>query len=480
MSFESRFQHIDRRVPISENNPAIIHDLTKCKNCTLCRRACADVMGVLDYYDLESTGDEPICVHCGQCAAACPFDSMNERSELDEVKAAIADPDKIVVIQTAPAVRVGIGEEFGYEPGFVLEGKMIGALRQLGADYVVDTNFGADLTIMEEASELIERVVNGHGELPQFTSCCPAWVKFCETYYPEYLPNISTTRSCIAMEAAVIKTYFAKKMNIDPEKIVSVSVAPCTAKKFEIRRPEQNKSAAYWEKEELRDTDYCITTREFGKWIRESGIDFIQVEESQMDKYIGAETGGSVIFCNTGGVMEAAVRSAYKFITGEEPTPERYTNLQEVRGMEGVREAEVEIGDKKLKLAVVHGGKNIRTFLDDMKANGKKYDFVEMMACPGGCIGGGGQPRVKMPVANKVREARIKGIYDMDSNMKLRSSYENPEIKAIYTEFFDKPLGELSEQLLHTHFTDRSSDLGVRKDVTPETCPTSPKFKKPE
>ena len=480
MSFESRFQHIDRRVPIAEDNIAIIHDLEKCKNCTLCRRACADVMGVLDYYDLESTGDKPICVHCGQCASACPFGAMYERTELDQVKAAVADPDKIVIFQTAPAVRVGIGEEFGYEPGSFLEGKMIGALRALGADYVLDTNFGADLTIMEEANELIERVVNGHGELPQFTSCCPAWVKFAETYFPEYLPNISTTRSCIAMEAAMIKTYFAEKMGLDVSKIVSVSVAPCTAKKFEIRRPEQNKSAEYWNQEELRDTDYCLTTREFAQWLRDEGVDFKEVEESAFDKYVGEATGGGVIFGNTGGVMEAAMRSAYKFITGNEPSPEPLTNLQDVRGMEGVKEAEVTIGDKTLKVAVVHGGKNIRYFLNDMKATGKKYDFIEMMACRGGCIGGGGQPRVKMPVADKVKSERIEGLYKHDAAMKLRSSYENPEIKALYAEFLGAPLGEKSEELLHTTFTDRSADLGPRKDVTPETCPTSPKFKKPE
>ena len=478
MSFESRFQHIDRRVPIAEDNIAIIHDLDKCKNCTLCRRACADVMSVLDYYDLESTGDNPICIHCGQCAAACPFGAMYERTELDEVKAAIADPNKIVIIQTAPAVRVGIGEEFGYEPGTYLEGKMVGALRALGADYVVDTNFGADLTIMEEASELIERVLHGHGKLPQFTSCCPAWVKFCETYFPEYTSHISTTRSCIAMEAAALKTYFAKNMNIDPANIVSVSVAPCTAKKFEIRRPEQNKSAEYWGRDDLRDTDYCLTTREFAQWLRDENVDFTAVEDSEFDKYIGAASGGGVIFGNTGGVMEAAMRTAYKFITGKEPSPEPLTKLEAVRGMDGVKEAEVAIGDKTLKVAVVHGGKNIRDFLNEMKANGKEYDFVEMMACRGGCIGGGGQPRVKMPVADKVKGERITGLYNHDAAMKLRSSYENPEIKAIYEDFLGHPLGELSEQLLHTTYVDRSGDLGVRKDVTPETCPTSPKFKK--
>lgn len=480
MSFESRFQHIDRRVPIAEDNIAIVHDLEKCKNCTLCRKACADTMSVLDYYDLESTGDNPICVHCGQCAVVCPFDAMYERTELDEVKAAIADPNTIVVIQTAPAVRVSIGEEFGYEPGSYLEAKMVGALRQLGADYVVDTNFGADLTIMEEANELLERKLHGTGPLPQFTSCCPAWIKFAETYFPEYLDHISSARSCIAMESAAVKTYFAKNMDIDPKKIVSVSVAPCTAKKFEIRRPAENKSAHYWNDETLRDTDLCITTREFAKWLRDEGIDFKDCEESNFDKLVGAATGGGVIFANTGGVMEAAMRSAYKFITGDEPSPERLTNLTDVRGMDGVKEASVQIGEHTLNIAVVHGGKNIREFLGQLKESGKSYDFIEMMACPGGCIGGGGQPRAKLPVVNKVKGERIEGIYNWDAQMTLRSSYENPEIKAIYENFLDKPLSHLAHELLHTSYVDRSADLGERKDVRPETCPTSPKFVKPE
>lgn len=230
----SQYEFIDKRVPIALDNPSIYHDISKCKNCTLCRRACADVMSVLDYYDLDANGDVPVCIHCGQCAAACPFDSMHAKSELEKVKAALADPEKIVVIQTAPAVRVAIGEGFGYEPGTFLEGKMVGALRALGADYVVDTNFGADLTIMEEASELVERLKNG-GQIPQFTSCCPAWVRFAEIYFPELIPNLSSTRSCIAMEAAMIKTYFAEKKGIDPRNIVSVSVNPCTAKKAETK-----------------------------------------------------------------------------------------------------------------------------------------------------------------------------------------------------------------------------------------------------
>ncbi|MDU3515386.1 MAG: [Fe-Fe] hydrogenase large subunit C-terminal domain-containing protein, partial [Veillonella sp.] len=255
----SQFEFIDKRVPIALDNPSIYHDISKCKNCTLCRRACADVMSVLDYYDLESTGDVPMCIHCGQCAAACPFDSMHARSELDKVKA-------------------------------------------LGADYVVDTNFGADLTIMEEASELVDRLKNG-GTIPQFTSCCPAWVRFAEIYFPELIPNLSSTRSCIAMEAAMIKTYFAEKKGINPANIVSVSVNPCTAKKAETKRVEENAAARYYDDESLgMDTDISITTREFIRWLNDEGVDFGSLEDSKFDDLIGMETGASIIFGNTGGV----------------------------------------------------------------------------------------------------------------------------------------------------------------------------------
>lgn len=477
----SRFVQIDRRVPIMEENVAIVHDLEKCKNCTLCRRTCADTMSVLDYYDLESTNDVALCIHCGQCTSVCPFGALYEKPQIEKVKAAIADPDKIVVIQTAPAVRVGIGEEFGFEPGSFMEGKMVGALRALGADYVVDTNFGADLTIMEEATELIGRLTKGHGPIPQFTSCCPAWVQFCETFYPEYTSHISSTRSCIAMEAAAIKTYFAEKKGIDPKKIVSVSVSPCTAKKFETSRPEQNRAAHYWKDESMGlDTDVSITTREFAEWIRSEGLDFANVEESTYDDLIGEASGAGVIFGNTGGVMEAAMRTAYYLVTGENPPEGRLTHLEEVRGMEGVKEADVQIGDKTLHIGVVHGGKNIRTFLEKLKTGEVHFDFIEMMACPGGCIGGGGQPRTKLPQTLKTKEARIASLYERDDQLKLRCSHDNSEIKAIYENFLGHPLSELSEELLHTKFIDRSDILGPRKDVVPETCPTSPKYKKPE
>ncbi|MDU4466500.1 MAG: [Fe-Fe] hydrogenase large subunit C-terminal domain-containing protein, partial [Veillonella sp.] len=314
----SKYQFLDRRVPIEEGNIAIVQDLSKCKNCSLCRKACAVDMGVFDYYDLTTNGDHPICIHCGQCASICPFDSINERSEIDEVKAAIADPNKIVVFQTAPAVRVGLGEEFGLDAGTFVEGKMVAALRKLGGDYILDTNFGADMTIMEEASELLERVINSDSVLPQFTSCCPAWVKFAETFYPEFLPNLSTAKSPIAMQAPTQKTYFAEKMGLDAKQIVAVAVTPCTAKKFEIRRDEMNSSSEYWDVPEMRDTDYCITTRELAKWLRAEEINFDELEDSAFDPLMGEASGGGIIFGNTGGVMEAAMRAAYKLATGED------------------------------------------------------------------------------------------------------------------------------------------------------------------
>ena len=257
--FHSRFENIDRRVPIDEHNCAVQFDVTKCKNCTLCRRACADTQTVLDYYSLSSTGDLPICVHCGQCATACPFDAINEVNDVGRVKEALNDPDKIVIFQTAPAVRVGLGEAFGMEPGSFVEGKMVSALRALGADYVFDTDFGADMTIMEEAMELLHRLQSEEIPIPQFTSCCPAWVEFAETFYPDLIPHLSSTKSPISILSPIIKTYFAQQKNIDPKKIVNVCVTPCTAKKSEIRRPQLSAAGLFWDEPEIRDTDICIT-----------------------------------------------------------------------------------------------------------------------------------------------------------------------------------------------------------------------------
>ena len=450
----SQYEFIDKRVPIALDNPSIYHDISKCKNCTLCRRACADVMSVLDYYDLDANGDVPVCIHCGQCAAACPFDSMHAKSELEKVKAALADPEKIVVIQTAPAVRVAIGEGFGYEPGTFLEGKMVGALRALGADYVVDTNFGADLTIMEEASELVERLKNG-GQIPQFTSCCPAWVRFAEIYFPELIPNLSSTRSCIAMEAAMIKTYFAEKKGINPSNIVSVSVNPCTAKKAETKREEENAAARYHNDESLgMDTDISITTREFIRWIQEENLDFNAIEESQFDDLIGMETGASIIFGNTGGVMEAALRTAVKMITGSEAGNIEFTD---VRGVQGIKEASYNVGGLDVKVAVASGTKNASELLKKVESGEADYTFIEIMGCPGGCVNGGGQPQQPASVRNfeDIRAIRAKALYDEDAASEIRLSHENPAIKELYKDFFGEPGSHLAHEVLHTSYVKR-------------------------
>lgn len=455
----SKHLFLDKRVPIEEDNVAITLIEDKCIKCGLCKRMCTDFITVQGHYDLEATNDHAICIHCGQCASVCPVDSIVEKKEYDQVKEAIQDPEKIVVISTAPAVRVALGEEFGLEQGTFVEGKMVSLLRTLGADYVLDVNFSADLTIMEEASELIERITSGSQNLPQFTSCCPAWVEFAETFYPEILPNLSTTKSPIGMHGATIKTYFAKKMGIDPKRIVNVTVTPCTAKKFEIRREEMNSAGLYQGIDEMRDTDYVITTRELAEWAKNEEVDFLALEDSAFDRIMGEASGAGVIFGNTGGVMESALRTAYEFMT-KEKAPASFFELEPVRGMEEVKEASVTIGDYTLNVAAIYGTGNVRTFLEQLKHSKKQYHFIEVMTCPGGCIGGGGQPKHRKPKMDGVRQSRVVGIYNRDKELKIRTSYENEEIRELYKEFYGQPLSQLSEELLHTHYVDRSADLG--------------------
>ena len=442
------------RVPIDSDNPSIMRDEAKCIRCGQCKEVCEKRIGVHGTYTLEETGGRAICINCGQCANVCPVNSITEVYEYPQVRAAIKDPSKVVIVSTSPSVRVAIGEEFGLPAGSFTEGKMISLLRALGADYVLDTNFAADLTIVEEASELIERVTKG-GVLPQFTSCCPAWVKYTETYHPELLPNISSAKSPLGMQGPTIKTYFAKKNNIDPEAIVNVALTPCTAKKAEIRRAEMNSAGKYLSKPGLRDMDNCITTRELALWAKEEGIDFASLPEGKYDSLMGEASGAGVIFGNTGGVMEAALRTAYAFITGKNPDGQ-LASLEAVRGYEGVRDAEVRLGDLTVKVAVIHGTANAEKFIRD---KGKDYHFVEVMTCPGGCIGGGGQPKDLEKDPDEVRKARIASLYARDAVMENRLSHENEEIKKLYKEFYGQPLSELAEHMLHTAYLDRSGDL---------------------
>lgn len=459
----SKHLFTDIRIPVSESNPSIFRHEDLCIKCGQCRRVCEDSVAVGKMYDLLKTGDEPICINCGQCTNVCPVNSLVEKEEYQQVKAAIADPDSIVIFSTSPSVRVGLGEAFSMPNGSFVEGKMVSALRALGADYVLDTNFAADLTIMEEASELVSRVTTGSAPLPQFTSCCPAWVKFVETFYPEQLPHISSSKSPIGMQGPTIKTYFAGQMNLDPKKIVNVALTPCTAKKFEIRREEMNDSAAYHGVEGMRDMDYVITTRELAKWMKEAGIQLQGLPDGTYDSLMGNASGAGVIFGNTGGVMEAAARTAHYFITGENP-PKEYYSLLPVRGVDGIKTAEVTIGGKKLTIAVIHEISNAIPVLEQVKNGTCPYDFIEVMTCRGGCIGGGGQPKTEVPMTDMVRFSRIASLYNRDSSMELRLCHENPEIQKLYQEFYEAPLSQKAEKMLHTTYRDRSSDLGNRNN----------------
>ena len=446
------------RVPIELYNPSICRKEELCIKCGQCRDVCTKDIGVHGTYNFAQTGGRAICINCGQCANVCPTASITEVYEYEKVKEAIKDPNKIVIVSTSPSVRVALGEEFGMPKGSFVQGKMVALLRALGVDYVLDTNFAADLTIVEEASELVERITKKTKPLPQFTSCCPAWVKFAETYYPEMIPNISSAKSPIGMQGPTIKTYFAKKMGIDPERIVNVALTPCTAKKFEIRREEMNAAGKKLGKPEMRDMDQVITTRELAIWAKESGIDLNSLQDSEYDSLMGQASGAGVIFGNTGGVMEAALRTAYFYITGKQPEG-KLLDLQPVRGYDGLREASLEINGMTVNVAVVYGTANARKMIELVKKGEKDYHFIEVMTCPGGCIGGGGQPKDFAVDANESRKARIESLYKRDASLAIRSSHENPEIKQLYQDFYGKPLSELAEKMLHTIYTDRSDDL---------------------
>ena len=450
---------MDIRVPIELNNPSIERIESLCIKCGQCKEICSNYIGVHNTYKLENTNNTAVCINCGQCANVCPVSSITEKYEYPDVKKAIADPEKVVIFNTSPSVRIALGEEFDMPDGSFVQGKMVALLRKLGASYVLDTNFSADLTIIEEASELIERVTKNTAPLPQFTSCCPSWVKYAEIYHPDMLDNLSSAKSPIGMQGPTVKTYFAKKMGIDPTKIVNVAVTPCTAKKFEIRREEMNAASKYLGIEGMRDMDYVITTRELAKWAKEENISFAALEDSAYDSLMGEASGAGVIFGNTGGVMEAALRTAYHFITGDVP-PADFLNLQPVRGLESVKEAEVEIGGLKLKAAIIYGTKSASEVIKKLQNGEAEYHFIEVMTCPGGCIGGGGQPKGTLLKGDELRKKRIDGLYKRDDEMTLRTSHENEEIKQLYAEFYGTPLSDLAEKMLHTIYTDRSYELG--------------------
>lgn len=446
---------------IDELSPSIVRDNNKCILCRRCVAACAKTQGVFAI-GMQNRGfktqigsefgkslNDVACINCGQCIAACPTGALTEKDATKEVWAALNDPDKYVVFQTAPAVRVAIGEEFGLPIGTRCTGKMVAAIRRLGADKVFDVDFAADLTIMEEGTELLNRINNG-GVLPMITSCSPGWIKYCEYFYPDFIPNLSTCKSPNQMQGAVTKTYFAKQNDLDPRDIYVVSVMPCTAKKFEIARPEFGRDG-------YRDVDANLTTRELARMIRQAGLDFAHLPEEEFDDMLGESSGAGVIFGVTGGVMEAALRTVVDVLTGRDMPRLEYAD---VRGLEGIKEATVNVNGTDINVAIVHGTANAAKLLNAIRAGEKTYHFIEVMGCPGGCVTGGGQPIVDARTRYYVdpRAARAAATYSEDESMAIRKSHKNPAVQKLYAEFLGEPNSHIAHELLHTTYVDRSKE----------------------
>ena len=443
---------------VDDTSAHMVRDNNKCILCRRCAAVCESVQGIgvigANERGFETSiacafdmglGDTS-CVSCGQCIAVCPTGALAEKDYTSEVFAAIDDPEKYVIVQTAPAVRAALGEEFGYPIGTNVQGKMVAALRRLGFDKVFDTDFAADLTIMEEATEFLDRVQNG-GVLPLITSCSPGWIKYCEHYYPDMIDHLSSCKSPQQMFGAITKTYYAEKMGLDPEKIVMVSVMPCTAKKFEINREDQNAAG-------VADVDISITTRELARMIERVGLNFASLPEEEFDNPLGDSTGAAVIFGATGGVMEAALRTAVETLTGKE-----LANLDfaEVRGTKGVKEATYHVAGMDVNVAVASGLSNARKVLEAVKSGEANYHFIEIMGCPGGCVNGGGQPIQPANVRNftDIRAERAKALYDQDAAMPIRKSHENPSVQKLYAEYLGKPGSHKAHELLHTTYVKR-------------------------
>ena len=455
---ESAFEGFKPTYELDTSTPHLVRDNNKCVLCRRCVAACNEqYVGVIGANNrgIDTAIGTPCevglsnvpCISCGQCTVVCPTGALVEKDDTDKIWAALADPDKHVVVQTAPSIRATLGECFGMPIGTNVEGKMVAALRRLGFDKIFDTDFAADLTIVEEANELVERIKNG-GTLPMITSCSPGWVKFCEYYYPDMLEHLSTCKSPQQMAGAVIKTYYADKMGIDPKDIVSVSVMPCTAKKFEIGRDDQSAAG-------VPDVDIAITTRELSRMIMRAGINFTNLPDEEFDSPLGEDTGAAVIFGATGGVMEAALRTANDWLTGKDNTDIDFTA---VRGTQGLKQATVNINGSDIKVAVASGAAAAKCVMDRMKeGNPDGWAFVEIMGCPGGCVNGGGQPIQPQYVRDTVdlKAVRAKALYDQDASMALRKSHESPVVKALYSEWYDGFGGHKAHHDLHTSYVPR-------------------------
>lgn len=437
-------------LPLDNTNPSLVRDSSKCIKCARCVEVCQDVQGVhvlthshrstrfniAPAYEMELK--DTLCVFCGQCAAVCPTGAIVEKDDTDLVWDAIEDPDKHVIVQVAPAVRVALGDAFDLPKGEIVTGKLVSALRRLGFEQVFDTNFTADLTIMEESHELIHRLTKG-GKLPMVTSCSPGWINFIEGVFDDLLDHLSTCKSPQQMFGALSKTYYAELKGLDPKNIFTVSIMPCTAKKFEAARPEMASGG-------VREVDIVLTTRELARMIANVGIEFTELEEDQFDNPFGIGTGAGAIFGATGGVMEAALRTAYETVTSKGlPSLE----FKEVRGFEGIKEATVKLNDLELKVAVASGLSNAKTLMNQIRSGESPYHFIEIMACPGGCLGGGGQP---IRSTNDVKLKRMESLYKIDADLPIRKSHKNPDIINLYDTWLGEPLGERSHQLLHTHY----------------------------